>query len=159
MKEKLFLLIALLFAVYIESSARAKVPYCSECQYILPVADLPDSTQFYSEEYKAYADVGYVYKQFWILWVPLWNYDEHYCLNIKGQDVYFDIDDEELKSYQASFNLDLPENPISLWNKIGGKVVVLLLVAGGVWAYWGKGSDEEEEAPKESNPEKTVESK
>jgi hypothetical protein len=60
MKIKLFLLTALLFAIYTESSARARVPYCTDCQYILPVADLPDSAEFYSEEYKAYADVAYV---------------------------------------------------------------------------------------------------
>jgi hypothetical protein len=149
MKLKLFFLTALLFAVYTESSARARVPYCSDCQYIQPVADLPDSAQFYSEEYKAYADVAYVYKQFWIIWVPLWNFDGHYCLSIKDKDVYFDIDDEALKSYQASYNLDLPSNPIPLWDKFGGKAIVLLLAAGAIWAYRGKDSDDEEEAPEE----------
>lgn len=156
MKGKLLLLTALLFVAYTESSARARVPYCSECQYILPVADLPDSAQFYSDEYKAYANVAYVYKQFWIVWLPLWNYDGHYCLSIKDQEVYFDVDDEELKSYQAAYNLDLPSNPIPLWDKIGGKVIVLVLAAGAIWAYRSKDSDDEEEVAKETTPEKAV---
>jgi hypothetical protein len=68
------------------------------------------------------------------------------------KDIYFDIDDEALKSYQASYNLDLPSNPISWWDKLGGKAIVLVLAAGAIWAYWGKGSDDEEEAPKEVTP-------
>ena len=149
MKGKLLLLTALLFVVYTESSARARIPYCSECQYIIPVADLPDSAQFYSEEYKAYADVAYVYKQFWIVWLPIWNFDEHYCLSVKDQDVYFDVSEEELKSYASTYNLDLPSNPISLWDKIGGKAIILVLIAGAIWAYWGKDSAEEEKTTQE----------
>lgn len=150
MKGKLLLLTALLFVVYTESSARARIPYCSECQYIIPVADLPDSTRFYSEDHKAYADIAYVYKQFWIVWLPIWNFDEHYCLSIKGQDVYFDVSEEELQEYATTYNLDLPSNPISLWDKIGGKAIILVLVAGAIWAYWGKDSaTEEEKTPQE----------
>lgn len=154
MKEKILILtVFLLLAVYAESSAKARIPYCSDCEYIVPVADLPDSAQFYSEEHKAYADIAYIHKQFWILWVPIWNYDEHYILAIKDQDAYFDVEEEELQSYASTYNIDLPSNPISFWNKFGGKAIILLLIAGGIWAYTGKdSSDEEEEKSPEGAP-------
>lgn len=137
--KRLIILIVFTLLIYTESSAkRIPAPYCSACEYTVHVADLPDSAQFYSDEYNAYVDIGYIYKQFWAVWIPLWNYDGKYCLVATGKDVYFDITEEELKQYKETYNLDLPENPVSLWNKIGGKVLLLLMIAGGIWAYTGK---------------------
>lgn len=126
-----------------EASARKlPLPYCSSCEYVEHVAELPDSAQFYSEEYKTFVDVAYLYKQFWVLWVPLWNFDGKYVLAPKDQEVYFDVSKEELDSYK----LDLPENPISFWNKIGGKLVVLALIALVLYGYFGRGGSDEETA-------------
>jgi hypothetical protein len=136
--KRIFILTAFaLFLCIVASAKRIPAPYCSACEYTIPVAELPDSAQFYTEEYNAYVDIGYIYKQFWAVWIPLWNYDGKYCLLAKDQDVYFEVTEEELKKYQAAYNLDLPENPISLWNKIGGKVLLLLIIGGGIWAYTG----------------------
>ncbi len=133
------------------------VPYCSKCEYITIVADLPDSSDFYSEEYKGYMDIGYKYNQFWLVWLPIWNSDGEYCLTINGQDVYFDITSAELKKIAKTYNIELPSNPIPLWDKIGGKVIIGLLIAFAIWFYFIKGKkeskkeDEEEEDDLEVN--------
>jgi hypothetical protein len=124
-------------------SANAKaggipVPYCSKCEYITIVADLPDSSEFYSEEYKGYMDIGYKYSQFWLVWLPIWNSDGEYVLTIKGQDVYFDITSAKLKRLAKTYNIDLSDNPIPLWDKIGGKAVIGLIIVFAILYYFFK---------------------
>lgn len=114
----------------ITAFGKARVPYCSDCEYVQFVAELPDDSTFMAVEYGAHVDVGYKYKQFWLVWVPIWNYEGEYCLMIKGkEDVFFSVTPEDLKAYKEKYKLDLPENPLSFWNKIGGKLIVGVLVA------------------------------
>jgi len=146
--KKIFILALMGFVFYGNAMAKGiPVPYCSKCEYITIVADLPDSTKFYSEEYKEYMDIGYKYNQFWLLWLPIWNSDGEYCLTIKDHDVYFDITSAELNEIAKTYNIDLPNNPIPLWDKIGGKLIIGLLIALVIWGYFGKGK-------KKGNPEK-----
>jgi hypothetical protein len=148
--KKLIVLTLFSILFYTEASAaRLRLPYCSDCQYIEHVADLPDSADFYSEEYKSYADIGFMYNQLWALWIPIWNSEGKYVLTIKDQDVFFDITPEELEAYQKAYNLDLPSNPIPLWDKIGGKVILILLAAGIFWAYFGKSKADDPQGKKE----------
>ena len=137
--KKIFLMALLSIAFYTSTMARGiPVPYCSKCEYITVVADLPDSTQFYSDEYKGYMDIGYKYEQFWLVWLPIWNSNGEYCLTIKDQDVFFDITSAELNDIAQKYNIKLPSNPIPLWDKIGGKVIIGLLIALIIWGYLGK---------------------
>lgn len=136
--KKLIVLTLFTLIFYNTAEAKIRLPYCSGCQYVEEVAELPDSAAFYSEEYKSYADVGYIYNQFWILWLPIWNYDGKYVLSIKDQDVFFDVAPEELETYKKAYNLDLPENPISIWNKLGGKVIIGLVLALAAWGLIDK---------------------
>ena len=130
MKKLIILSLLLALFTFKEASARKKVvPYCSDCEYVIPVADLPDKATFYSDEYKEFVDVGYMYKQFWLLWITIWNYEGKYVLTIKNQEVFFDLSEEDLKNYKDKYHLHLPENPISLWNKAGGKMIIALILA------------------------------
>jgi hypothetical protein len=133
--KKTIILALLSFIFYANAMAKIPVPYCSDCEYITVVADLPDSAQFYSEEYKGYMDLGYKYKQFWVAWLPMWNSDGQYCLTIKDQDVYFDYTMEEIQALAKTYNLNLPNNPIPIWDKIGGKLVIGLLLLFALWYY------------------------
>jgi hypothetical protein len=144
--KKIILLALLSVAFYVNGMAKGVVIYCSDCEYISVVADLPDSTDFYSEEYQGYIDIGYKYNQFWIFWVPVWNSNGQYCLTIKDKDVYFDITREELDALAKEYNIDLPSNPIPFWGKIGGKLVLGIVVLFGLWGTFGRKKDEDEEA-------------
>lgn len=133
--KKIIVLALLSFVFYANTMAKVPIVYCSDCEYITVVADLPDSAQFYSEEYKGYMDIGYKYKQFWVLWLPLWNTTGEYCLTIKDQDIYFEYTKEEIEELAKSYNIKLPSNPIPLWDKIGGKALIILLLALAVWYF------------------------
>lgn len=154
--KKILLLALMSFLFYAKTMAGGiPVPYCSKCEYITIVADLPDSSEFYSEEYDGYMDIGYKYSQFWLVWLPLWNSDGEYVLTIKGQDVYFDITPAKVKRLASTYNLTLPDNPIPLWDKIGGKAVLGFVIVLVILFYFIKGkkkdndeledNDEEEE--------------
>lgn len=131
---RIILLITMLTVASVSTTlAKFKIPYCSACEYVIPVADLPDSSEFYADEYKSFTDVGYLYKQMWALGIPIWNYDGAYVLHVKDQEVYFEVDQAELKKYEEKYQLDLPANPISFWNKLGGKLILLAVAALIIW--------------------------
>ncbi|MBT1701696.1 hypothetical protein [Chryseosolibacter indicus] len=137
--RRIFIAIMLTLVFYsVDAAPRIRVPYCSDCMYITKVADLPDSASFYSKEYNAYADLGYVYKQLWFVWLPIWNYEGQYALIIKDKDVYFDISEDELKELAETHKIALPSNPVGLWDKLGGKAIIILAIALGIWAYVDK---------------------
>jgi hypothetical protein len=153
--KKIIFVILLGFILSVNAKAGGiPVPYCSNCEYITIVADLPDSSEFYSEEYKGYMDIGYKYSQFWLVWLPIWNSDGEYVLTIKGQDVYFDITSAKLKRLCKTYNIDLPDNPIPLWDKIGGKAVIGLIIVLAIFYYFLKdkikGKKEEKEDDEET---------
>jgi hypothetical protein len=135
---KKIIMFALLSFIFYGHTKAGGIPvvYCPDCEYIIIVADLPDSAEFYSEEYKGYMDISYKYNQFWVVWLPFWNTKGQYCLSIKGQDeVYFEVTPQELDEYAKKYNLTLPANPIPIWDKVGGKVVLGLIAAFALWYY------------------------
>jgi hypothetical protein len=99
------------------------------------VEDLPDSAEYFSEEYNGYTDLAYVYNQLWALWIPLWNTEGRYCLYIKDQDVYFELTEDELQDLAKANGFNLPSNPIPFWDKIGGKLIVIFLLFLIVWGW------------------------
>jgi hypothetical protein len=152
--KKIMMLALLSLVFYANTMAKGAIVYCSDCEYITVVGDLPDSAQFYSEEYKGYMDIGYKYSQVWVFWVPLWNKTGEYCLTIKGQDVYFEYTKEEIEELAKMYNIKLPENPIPFWDKIGGKLLIILLLAAAVWyfKFYDKPKKEETESETASTP-------
>ncbi|MDR0659855.1 MAG: hypothetical protein LBG19_03430 [Prevotellaceae bacterium] len=91
------------------------------------VIDLPNDESSYDEELGGYVNIGYFYKQPWVLWIPMWNRDGKYCLNVEGNDTsYYALSDDELEYLKKEeFDLDIPGNPIPFWDKIGGKPLLL----------------------------------
>jgi len=85
---------------------------------------------------KEHVNLGVMYKQFSIFWIPIWNYGttEYVLINDK-EDTYFDVDAKELETLRTKFNVTIAETPsISFWNKIGGKILILALIAAfGLW--------------------------
>jgi len=141
---KIFLALSFVLFFSADISARGIVPFCSACEYIEVVEDLPD-TEMYQLESGEFLDLGFKYKQFWLVWVPFWNYEGEYCLvNPADDETFYEITPEELESIAAENSITLSENPISFWNKIGGKIVGALLLGLVIWGYIGKSDDEEE---------------
>ena len=72
-------------------------------------------------------DACVLHKQFWILWVPLWNWDARYVLGREGSGQYYEIEDQELlKRLKADYGE--AGSAIPFWDKIGGKLLFPLLI-------------------------------
>ncbi len=95
--------------------------------------------------------IGIVFDQFSIFTVPIWNYGEQvYALYTESGNTinYYELTPEDVEAFSAEFGIELdPNNPtLSFWNRIGGKLVLLLVFVALVGYYMIKGDDDDEEA-------------
>lgn len=146
-------LIALLLILLSCSYAEAKIPvfFSFSGEQISKVVDFPNTEEYQADE-NIYIDAGCIYKQVSIFFIPIWNYDVRWCASLDGSEEYIPYSREELSVFAAAANVTLPEEPtIDFWNKIGGKLVFLLLI-GAFIAYVALSPDEEEEAAEANAP-------
>lgn len=99
------------------------------------VADFPDTEEFQTADGWYFVDAGIVYKQITVFFLPLWNYDVRWAGHIPNSSRYVDLTRSELEELATRANIALPQDPeLPLWDRIGGKLVlVLLLVALGLY--------------------------
>lgn len=92
-----------------------------------------------------HVNIGVSYDQFSIFWLPLWNYGTpEYTLVADDEETAWALTDEDIESIKKEYNIELPENPSpSLWNKIGPKPLVVLLIFMIVWGYLKKEKTDE----------------
>lgn len=92
-----------------------------------------------------HVNIGVSYDQFGIFWLPLWNYGTpEYTLVADDEETAWALTDEDIESIKKEYNIELPENPgPSLWNKIGLKPLVVLLIFMIVWGYLKKEKTDE----------------
>ena len=78
-----------------------------------------------------HVNLGTMYKQFSIFGIPVWNYGEtKYVLINDKKDKYCDLSAEIREMLKTNFTIELPEKPtIGFWNKIGGKIVLGVILA------------------------------
>jgi hypothetical protein len=126
------LAIALLFCVLLLPStpAYAQIEYGGE--KIIKLADLPDTAEFQTPE-GGYIDVGAIYKQFKILWLPLHNYEIRMVGYTGENGTYLELAEAELRAAAAAAGVTLPEGVnLPFWDAWGGKLafggVILLIV-------------------------------
>ena len=87
-----------------------------------------------------HVNLGVMYDQFSIFWIPIWNYGEtKYVLINDKEDKYYDLTSEEIELLKESFDIKISEKPsISFWNKIGGKLIWIVLISAGAIFYLRK---------------------
>lgn len=94
---------------------------------IIKISDFPDNENFKNIEGKYY-DAGIKYKQVTIFFIPLWNYDEEWCL-VLGDGYYIESNKRELDALATLAEITLPEEiELPFWDKFGGKILLLSLV-------------------------------
>ncbi len=133
--KKIILLTALITVISFNSNARARIPVCIPCEYIETVIDLPDTIQLIGEDNVA-LNLGYRYEQFNIVWIPLWNKDGEYCLVNDAEDVYYDLTAEEKAYLTENHEATFEGNPLSMWDKVGGKAILLIILLFIGWSYF-----------------------
>ncbi|MDR2146546.1 MAG: hypothetical protein LBE91_08840 [Tannerella sp.] len=148
--KKSILILALLGAFFFTAtSVSAKgVIFYNTGEHVEVSKELPADATIDGE----HVNLGVMYEQFSIFWVPIWNYGEtkHVLINDK-KDAYWDLDAELIESLETEFNIEIPEKPaIGFWNKIGGKIVVVIVILGLVFYQRRRKDDDATEIPTES---------
>jgi len=92
-----------------------------------------------------HVNLGVMYKQFSIFWVPMWNYGEtKYVLVNDGKKTYYDLDADDLKNLKSEFKVKFKDKPtIGFWNKTGGKIIWGFIILVVCFAYWTTRNDNE----------------
>ena len=98
------------------------------------VADLPDTSTY---RYNAkFIDIGVIYKNIEIFFIPIWQYNIRYIGIIPNDDEqYYDFTQKEIQNMAKSENILLPpvsQIKLDFWTAWGGKIIVLLLVVIGI---------------------------
>ena len=108
---------------------------------VVKVADFPDNNNFKNVEGRFY-DAGMRYKQVSILFIPLWNYDKKWC-GYLTDEMYLDLNKNDLDELASIAGITLPDDfELSFWEKIGGKLVLVLLL--GLYIMYVSNSSDEE---------------
>ncbi len=106
-------------------------------------------------------NLGVMYSQFSIFWIPVWNYGEtKWVWSNDAADAYNDdVSEEELELLRTELGYDIPDEPrIGFWNRIGGKLVWTAVILFVVLFGRNKKKDDEEypmarnEEPVAENP-------
>lgn len=100
-------------------------------QEIYQVKELPKDYTIQTEEYgRTHVNLGVIYNEFSIFWIPIWNWDvdTYVLLPDNSDDLYYNIDKETYSEIRHIVG-DLPANPkLSFWRSIGGKLVAFPLI-------------------------------
>lgn len=95
---------------------------------IVMVMPLPNMQEFQLKTGE-HVDIGYRFSQITIFFIPVWNYEEHWCGYIGTDKRYMDYDKATLDDAARSASLTIPTgSPIPFWDAYGGKLVFAILV-------------------------------
>ena len=138
------LVLVLLFATTETAEARKRGFISFGGEKITKIADLPD-TEEYQLESGEYVDVGYMYKQVSIVFIPVWNYDLQWCGYV-DDETYMDLSKEDLDAMAKEAGVTIPDASLPFWDSIGGKLVFLLAIGAFIaYAVFSSDDDDEEE--------------
>lgn len=124
--KRLFLVMLILFSVSTVQKAEAKgVIIYGLGETISKTQTLPDDVVIDGE----HVNIGVLYEQFSLFWMPIWNYGEvtNVLINDK-EDTYWEISDEDIEDLKTEFNVEIAEAAIPFWTRVGAKPIIILLV-------------------------------
>lgn len=98
-----------------------------------------------------HVNLGVMYDQFSLFWLPVWNYsDAQYVFISDDETTYWDLTEEDVTFLADEFKIQLTEASPSLWNKIGLKPIVIFLLITLIWRSFSSEKDEEEGTQEQS---------
>jgi hypothetical protein len=126
--KKVILTISLFVVLcFMANNASAKIVFLySNGEKVDLVEKLPEDAMLDNE----HVNLGVMYSQFSMFWLPLWNYGEtKYVLINDRKNTYFDLSAEDLEILKSDYNIDIPENyTIGFWDRVGGKLCLCALI-------------------------------
>lgn len=138
------LFIVLVFSLTIAEKADAFI-WSFGGEKLIEVEDLPDTDEWLDEG-GIYQDAYVIYKQAWILWIPILNWDARYVLSSEsGGDLFYEFADPSDKDRIVSRH-GPPSSAIPFWDKVGGKMVwVAIAVIFGFLKFAGGGKNNQDQ--------------
>ncbi|MEL0651312.1 hypothetical protein V6246_07735 [Algibacter sp. TI.3.09] len=141
--KKAVLFTFLIFGIT-SSFAKGKIPLGKK-EVITVVSELPDNEMYEtSENSKVYLDLATIHEEFNVAWIlPLWiTKDAKLVLYDVKSETYYDVSEEQIAVILEENNINKADVlKVPFYNKYGGKVLFLLIVAGIIWSYMGKKED------------------
>lgn len=123
-------------------AAGIPIVYEESHEKTIKVADFPDTENFRAKDGEL-LDAGYVFKQFRVFWIPVWNYDGRWCCYGQSSGAPYEIQKTNLDVLARAANVSLPAEPeLPFWDLYGGKLVGGLLLLF-IFASWSAGSEGE----------------
>ena len=135
-------LLGILFFTASSTSAKGLIFYSSG-EKIELIQKLPADITVNEDEH---VNLGVMYKQFSIFWIPMWNYGEtKYVLINDKKDTYYDPMEEDIEMLKTEYNVNIPEKPaIGFWNRIGGKIIWGVIILTVVYGWWSSRKENDE---------------
>ena len=101
-----------------------------------------------------HVNLAVMYKQFGLFWLPIWNYGTpEYILLSDNEKDYWELDKETLDSIKSTYNISIPDEPSpSLWNKIGLKPVIIILLILIIWSMFKSKPEDEDKKTETTEP-------
>jgi hypothetical protein len=139
--KKTILTLALFSALFLTANTAKGVIFYSNGEKVEVVKTLPEDVIIED----AHFNLGVMYEQFAIFWIPMWNYGEtKYVLINDKKDTYYDLSEEDVEDLCTEFNIDVPKKPtIGFWNKIGGKLIWCVVIVAAIYGWWISRKDNE----------------
>lgn len=144
MRRKILILTIVTIFTTTMASAKAKIPVCFPCETIETIKELPDDFEL-NEMANDKVNIAYINNEYGILWMSIWNTGGRYVLSNESNSIYYEIDTEVTQILKEKYNFDIAtaENPLSFWKKIGGKLVLLVIVLLLIWGNIGSKKEKE----------------
>lgn len=145
MKLKALSLLAITLTGLLSSIGKARIPIpYGEKQKIVKIVDLPDTEDFQLDD-GTYFDIGKMYTISHIVWLPYSSTDA-VLTGYVDDETYVELTPEQIKEIAAHAKVEIPENVSpTFFDRIGGKIVLGLIVAGAVYFFFIRKSDDDEE--------------
>lgn len=134
MKLKLLLISLLMLILPASVHARGVIFYQNgpECSKVIDLPNDPDFSIVADSGNTYHANLGVMYKQFSIFWIPLVTYGEkeyvYFTKDVEGVDyLYCNLDSDDISNLQYLYNI--PAEPkLPFWVRWGGKLLFLALL-------------------------------
>lgn len=115
--------------------AKLKIPVGPQ-EILLQVHDLPDTEDFLIEE-GHYLDLATLHEEYIIAFIPLWVTKDAILVGYDKIDkTYYEIEDDRMEVLLSEQKLNKASLiGIPFWNKFGGKLVALAIIALIIYGY------------------------
>lgn len=112
--------------IFAKSEVNAKIIIYSFGDEIISVVDVMPDTDDFKDKDGHHLDVAVIYKQFSVFFIPIWNWDARHCFARPKLETYYAISAEAIADYKSEYGS--PSSCIPFWDKLGGKLVLSVVL-------------------------------